>query len=662
MSYFGHAFHKYFVCSGDVATSGSSADLVAGQLALVSAKDFKAIKAADAKKSVHKEVVVAVGSHHDTDSLTQFLGGMKESHKSRKINGNYISKFYLSKPKRAQNHVIAIGYNGVSECQPIAGTCDTTYTLRVEVKNSPALRAFNRNLYRDIQVHTPCCSVEGEAADPMWIADEMVKQINTDMELKHFVRAEKIFTPLKPFDSTVVLYNIYQLSLTDGGAASDLAAVQKQYAGYKVARVGRNANVSLSTYEMARASGAGAPAAFANQDIKVIPQCETCPAGYTLTDRLYKFILRRPETATANGNSITDYDATTSVYVSHESGVSTYILYRETPLPSDEALAVQGDVLINTGEIVDSVCTLDVVSTVAWTKTDEAYKNTRTLCITVSKDCGETVIPTTTTSTTTTTSSTTSTTTISPNSVLGRLQAFYSDNSEVVSGSIALKTEGNCADVYEIKQYSSNLLQDGCDFKAEAVYNVLQPFEGHVWEECPCLDASEDETAYKVGIKLTAAFQETKFGNCSFQPSDFFEVEPVKILASLVDREGNICNPDKWAFTELQEGKQASGGGEGLLRDYLISMGYKGTEDRWDSDARFREVKNIVADKVVDRDKFYKIYTLIHHIPSFDQSRLRVNQEVYALHFAFPEDADTAAFEKVIGGYAGSNDVFLESY
>lgn len=659
MSFFAHAFHKYFIGFGPAKTTGHFSDLKAGEIGLFDAKTFVAIPHKDAKKSFHKEVIIGQGSLHSKDALTQFLGGLKEPVASRKINGNYISKFYLSKPKRAKNHVVAVGYNGVSECSPIDGVCDTTYTLRIEVKNSPVLRAYNRNLYRDIQIHTPCCGEDPlAAASDHWMADEFIKGINNDPELKNFVKAEKIFKPLLPYDSSIVQYNIYQVEVCDTGDIKALAYAQSQYPSNKVTRVARKGSISVYQIEKEGA----APSAFANDDIRVVPNCDTCPAGYTFQQKAYKFILRREEAATANGNTISDYGATSSVYLSHEDGVSTYMIYRATPLPANQALAVQGDVLINTGEVIDSVCFLDVSSTIAWAKTGEAYKTVRALCITVSKDCGQTTIPTTTTSTTTTTSSTTTTTTVAPNSVLGRLQAFYANDASIVPGSIILLTSGDCADVYQLKQYSSNLVQDNCDSKGEAVYGNVQAFENKVWEVCPCPSPSADSTDYKVGIRITAAYADTKFGNCSFQPEDFNEVEPIQILVSQVDRNGDVCATGKWGITELQAPQQAQGLGETLLRELQVFLGYKDLADRWDHDPRMREVKDNFSLEAIDRNKFYKVYTLIHHIPSWDQSRLRMNQESYALHFVFPEDAVTTDFEKIIGGYAASNDVVLESY
>ena len=158
MSYFNHGLKKVFIATGGLVTTGDTSTLKGGQIGLFDANTFKAIPLGEAKKSVHKEVILAQGSFHTRDGLSPFLGGLKEPVQSRKINGNYTSRFLVSNPRRSKQHVISIGWDGVSATKTISGELDSDYYLRIEVKNSPVLRAYNHNLYRTFHVHTPALS------------------------------------------------------------------------------------------------------------------------------------------------------------------------------------------------------------------------------------------------------------------------------------------------------------------------------------------------------------------------------------------------------------------------------------------------------------------------------------------------------------------------
>lgn len=667
MSYFPNAFKKVFIATGGVVTSGDTSVLKGGQVGLFDAKTYKALSLSESKKSAHKEVILAQGSFHTRDQISPFLGGLKEPVQSRVINGNYTTRFVVAHPVRPKNHVISVGWDGVSTCKTISGQLNSDYYLRIEIKNSPVLRAYNRNLYRVIHVHTrcgdPCTSACDEPEDRHWIADQLVSQINSDPELKYFVKAEKIFTPDQSIPAGNVSFTVYRLTVCDTGDSFALAAVQSQYPTLEISRVERNG--SNSVYELCRVTSGGAPAAFTTGAIKVIPGCASCPAGYTLVPVAYKFVVRKSEAIPANigtaESSITStYSAVQTVYMGNEANVSTYIIYKSTAVTPT---ASGTDVVINTGEVVESFCSLDTPTNVSWVSAGLRYKTVRTLCLTVAKDCPGTSVQFPGTTTTTTTSTTTSTTTTAnPASVLGQLLAFYANSASIVPGSIKLRTAGECADIYELQQYNNACLLDGCGSEAVPEFDTVQSFRGATWDECPCQTEPAIDSTSLVGIRLTGAYVDTKFGNCSFEPEDHFEVEPVFLIASLVDSTGDICDKTDWAVTELQVGQTPSGTGEQLLRDLILFQGYR--QERWQCDPRMREVLDINSANldIVNRSKFYKIYYIFHNVPYMNRHTNLFDNEQYVLAVAFPEEADTSSFEQLVGSYLASNNVFLESY
>lgn len=116
------------------------------------------------------------------------------------------------------------------------------------------------------------------------------------------------------------------------------------------------------------------------------------------------------------------------------------------------------------------------------------------------------------------------------------------------------------------------------------------------------------------GLILNGAYVDTTFGDCTFQLSDFYEKEPVKLYASEVDYNGDPC-----AFTTLCvvtecQGLQVQGLGETVVRDLTMSESYR--QNFLASDFRIREItqgNQIISS--VDRTALYYRYMLQHNVP-----------------------------------------------
>ena len=90
------------------------------------------------------------------------------------------------------------------------------------------------------------------------------------------------------------------------------------------------------------------------------------------------------------------------------------------------------------------------------------------------------------------------------------------------------------------------------------------------------------------GIIINGAYVDTKFGDCSFQLSDFYEKEPVKLYASEVDLNGDPCTFDSLCTVTECQGLQAQGLGETILRDLTLSESYR--QNFLATDIRIREI------------------------------------------------------------------------
>jgi len=116
------------------------------------------------------------------------------------------------------------------------------------------------------------------------------------------------------------------------------------------------------------------------------------------------------------------------------------------------------------------------------------------------------------------------------------------------------------------------------------------------------------------GLILNGAYVDTKFGDCTFQLSDFYEKEPVKLYASEVDYNGDPC-----AFTTLCvvtecQGLQVQGLGETVVRDLTMSESYR--QNFLATDLRIREItqgNQIISS--IDRSALYYRYMLQHNVP-----------------------------------------------
>lgn len=247
--------------------------------------------------------------------------------------------------------------------------------------------------------------------------------------------------------------------------------------------------------------------------------------------------------------------------------------------------------------------------------------------------------------------------------------SFLSSRTDLVAGSITL-TAGTSADVITFKQYAEDYVTETADTRQEGTYADIISYtqldaDGNVVNvvtvgECLC-PAEMPPYADGVGIKFTAGFTETKFGTCSFNPRDHYNIQPITMEVALVD-DAELCTDKhtKWASTQLQVGSQASGLGETVLRQYLLSMNYK--SEFYEQDPRWREVMDQNHLTAIDKDKYYVLYYLSHYIPNSFINGMNVSNynEKYVLCFPFEEDdtSGQAAFEAL---FVGTNKLLTHS-
>ena len=164
--------------------------------------------------------------------------------------------------------------------------------------------------------------------------------------------------------------------------------------------------------------------------------------------------------------------------------------------------------------------------------------------------------------------------------------------------------------------------------------NYVSP--GHTTGEC-------------AGLVLFGAYVDTTFGNCSFQVSDFYEVEPIQIFASMVDYTGDPCKFEGLCVNRTEcLGLQGNGFGETILRDLILSESYR--QNFFATDIRIREITqgdNVF--NVINRSTRYFRYYLLHSVPRFNNPSGVFDNDRYMLEII--TNARSTSFEQTVDAW-----------
>jgi hypothetical protein len=166
------------------------------------------------------------------------------------------------------------------------------------------------------------------------------------------------------------------------------------------------------------------------------------------------------------------------------------------------------------------------------------------------------------------------------------------------------------------------------------------------------------------GLRLIGAYVETKFGNCSFQNSDFFEKEIVQMNVSLTDLTGDPCDFSALCANKEYAGFTGQGYGETVLRDVILDESY--LQNHFSDDVRIREITQ--GDQyfnAINRNALYTRYVIQHSVPRYNNPSGVYDDDQYALNIYVTVAAATA-FETFMATWLGAaavgGVVTLETY
>lgn len=160
--------------------------------------------------------------------------------------------------------------------------------------------------------------------------------------------------------------------------------------------------------------------------------------------------------------------------------------------------------------------------------------------------------------------------------------------------------------------------------------------------------ASTDAVTFTVDcmLELTAAYIETKFGSCTFTPTDMYDIAPLNIYTSVTDESGDPCLTSCFGAVgtlgnavELQAPIQASGIGETVLRDLILSDRYAQIaypDSSHVDHLRMREIEADPALATIDRNGFYDKYYLLHSVPRFYNPTGTFDNDQYLVEIVVP--------------------------
>lgn len=167
-------------------------------------------------------------------------------------------------------------------------------------------------------------------------------------------------------------------------------------------------------------------------------------------------------------------------------------------------------------------------------------------------------------------------------------------------------------------------------------------------------------------MDIVAAYVDTTFGNCTFTPTDKYDLEPLFIYASVVDESGEPCKVECLSVSEVQAPQQASGVGESVLRDLILDGRYLQNaypdSSRVDS-LRMREIEADPALAAVSRSGLYDQVLILHNVPRFNNPTSTFDNDQYLLVIHVPAGTSTTSITNFIVNScsAAGNAVSLET-
>jgi len=172
----------------------------------------------------------------------------------------------------------------------------------------------------------------------------------------------------------------------------------------------------------------------------------------------------------------------------------------------------------------------------------------------------------------------------------------------------------------------------------EAQWWTNYPYPGYINDTC-------------AGLRLFGAYVDTRFLDCTFQVTDYFEKEPLRIFASEVDYTGDPCLFTGLCVYNDCNGIQGMGFGEQVVRDLIRSESY--LQNFFHTDLRIREItQGNQFLNVINRQNLYTHYYILHSVPRYNNPTGTFDNDRYLLEII--TNGDNAVLEGFIEDWLGN--------
>ncbi len=342
------SFRQVFVTNTPaLLPSGSTVENIAvGQIGIIDAKTHVAVTT---PTYGNNKAIKLVWGTPDIEAIINY-GFSNQNEYSKLIKGNLIRNFRGKAAHRGQHQIVTVGFSGgVSDTDTLFSKPGQHRELFINLSGGAidkeySLQGIQRRYFFKKDVVDDCVDTCVDI-DPREIAESLVKQINADKTINRYVKASSIIECDPDLDAptTRSVYK-FRLSVIDAKDGASLAAVQSQYSGYGVKRIGEEGLASV--YEVTRTVNT-LPTAYSNLNASlIIPECTTCPSGYTLinTGFAYKVIRNDAGDETAKQTVGLEFgidDTEKITRVGYEFGQSTYVIASDAALGATAVDEVQ---------------------------------------------------------------------------------------------------------------------------------------------------------------------------------------------------------------------------------------------------------------------------------------------------------------------------------
>lgn len=622
------SYRQVFVTNNPaLLASGSTVETLAvGQIGILDAKTHLAVTTPT--YATTKAFNIVAGTP-DLSDLPLLSGVPNENSYSKLVKGKKIVNFRGHKAKRGQNQIITVGYSGdVTDTNSLFAKNGEVRRLYLTLTGGAIDKLFSKQgITRQYYYESPLkdnCVDTCANANPREIASFLVKQINSDTQINRYIKASTIESCTPALDPAVsqTIYK-FQLAVCDNKDDVSLGLVQSQYPTAQVKRVGVNGSSSI--YEVQKTTNS-APADYSNAGVVLIPDCTTCPSGYTAYPTGFVYVVKRQDSGTS-GNLVTlksDYSISatgeTAYRTAYEFGQSTYVVVSTVAISSPSGT----DVLTFQGQSRNS-CVLTTPTTIAWAGSGTLTKYGKVFKITLGDNvCGT--------------------------NRLAELQAFYPDLTIAI-----VDAAGTCVHTYSTTVYS-NAVEAGCSVQS---LKWVKPtgFDGVSWKEPADDTAIPDGTVCLTGVKIEVTYVNRVPTEATY---DYFSYEDDTVYVSASTYDPNYHNApaagyQDWAVKQVQSPQYPAGFGAYVRKLEKQSKSYELRERSFDPVVREAEGYTFQAQA---RD-YYDEYVLDFEFSYLTNGWSQQTTDHYSVSVFFPE-GQGKAFEAAVNSYLASANIAID--